>query len=981
MNGREISKFARLVACLALFAGACGQVEALDEQYMDVGRKGASLNDVDIEIQQPVDGSFVQTNVVTVKGLVSGMSHNMADVYVNGVHADVLHEGSDFFKWSAKVPVSVPDIFNPLVAEVVVSGVDTGKRDLIHVIAGDSIGQELFAEESVALRINDSGLDKIEPEVAAGFDFDIADYLKVGELELLDTERYPLAVQELVEQSLDAYLIEASSAGVRIDLDARDGYFAGTATMSNLFIRLALVLLDDLLDTNEIDFAGLGCVIDMSVDEVRFEGHYLLDPPPYDPTSGAQKFVVVRDDGAIVELDDFVWDFTMGVCDLPNAEVVTDAVLQLMFGDIESLLASRVKAALTGVNTAATLEAQLDQMRFDKLGPAMGVTLEAITALADEDSEGLVFGTATRINADPASEHCQPLTNANNMSPGVQLRAPSELPKFDESLAVSMGFPGLTTMSAPNGAPFDLAVALSPSTLNQFLKASAECGFPEVTIGGLNLGFGVPLAMTITPTLAPVVTGQLGPAGEDLDLRIGGYRFVMYDPADGTFYANGSVGAQLGVALSVQGGSINALINSPTAQAINVELGETALPMDEVPWETVLPAIIAPLISPLQSTFQNISFVNQEDIATQLLDVAPVNGFITVFAALATGTCPAGQGLDAGLCYPRCEEGYEGFQGECAEECPAGFIDKVSSCYHDFESNPKHQMSRGVGTWPICESSEEKVGARCYRRCYTGYRSEGLYCRKPCPSGYVDDGVTCRKPEVIVSQRRYYRGSGSSLTCASNEQKQNGICYPKCKSGYYGSGIYCYQSGCPSGYTNNGASCHRPMRSVWTCGTCPSGYRDDGCICTRSARTYWKKKYYRGSGRGVHTCKSGYEKDGLLCYPKCSSGYDGVASYCWKYCPSGYVDDGATCRKPTVIISQQSYGRGTGAIPDSCPSGRYLEDGLCYIRCIAGYTGVGAICYKDCPDGYTDDGLFCRMDEVWYPKDVYEREGTVPVTN
>ncbi|MBL4644959.1 MAG: hypothetical protein JKY99_00690, partial [Rhizobiales bacterium] len=71
---------------------------------------------------------------------------------------------------------------------------------------------------------------------------------------------------------------------------------------------------------------------------------------------------------------------------------------------------------------------------------------------------------------------------------------------------------------------------------------------------------------------------------------------------------------------------------------------------------------------------------------------------------------------------------------------------------------------------------------------------------------------------------------------------------------------------------------------------------------------------------------------------------------------------------------RNSYGRGVGIIPDTCPSGYpNLEAGLCYASCPTGFTGFAATCVRDCPSNYTSDGLFScykpkphtRHTEIW----------------
>jgi hypothetical protein len=60
-----------------------------------------------------------------------------------------------------------------------------------------------------------------------------------------------------------------------------------------------------------------------------------------------------------------------------------------------------------------------------------------------------------------------------------------------------------------------------------------------------------------------------------------------------------------------------------------------------------------------------------------------------------------------------------------------------------------------------------------------------------CPDGLTDTGTDCAK-------KSYGRGAGVPITtCAAGLEKSGLLCYPKCKSGYYGEGPVCYQN-CPT---------------------------------------------------------------------------------------------------------------------------------------------------------------------------------------
>jgi hypothetical protein len=94
--------------------------------------------------------------------------------------------------------------------------------------------------------------------------------------------------------------------------------------------------------------------------------------------------------------------------------------------------------------------------------------------------------------------------------------------------------------------PYDVAVAISTAGFNQLLRGQTECGLLRSTLttidldgeGGVaplpitagllsllapefgTLPPGTPLEIDVTPTMAPLVTGNPGPAGELTELRI-----------------------------------------------------------------------------------------------------------------------------------------------------------------------------------------------------------------------------------------------------------------------------------------------------------------------------------------------------------------------------------------------------------------------------------------------------------------------------
>lgn len=178
-------------------------------------------------------------------------------------------------------------------------------------------------------------------------------------------------------------------------------------------------------------------------------------------------------------------------------------------------------------------------------------------------------------------------------------------------------------------------------------------------------------------------------------------------------------------------------------------------------------------------------------------------------------------------------------------------------------------------------------------------------------------------------RQSYGRGVGKAVhACGSDEDKDGALCYPTCKSGYYGVGPVCWQH-CPGRYTDIGVSCAKP------------------------------KPYGRGAGHETkHNCE---HKEGTSCskylalwYPDCRDGFhhEGCC-ICSPSCPDGMRDDGEFCAKG-------SYGRGAGK-PMRCGSDEQEDAALCYTPCRSEFHGVGPVCWQNCPSGRNDCAAGCTL--------------------
>ncbi|EAR97908.1 hypothetical protein TTHERM_00280980 (macronuclear) [Tetrahymena thermophila SB210] len=126
-----------------------------------------------------------------------------------------------------------------------------------------------------------------------------------------------------------------------------------------------------------------------------------------------------------------------------------------------------------------------------------------------------------------------------------------------------------------------------------------------------------------------------------------------------------------------------------------------------------------------------------------------------------------------------------------------------------------------------CEESTgnscEQYGAIMYPKCNDGFFNVGCcLCESQCPPGFRDDGLFCAKPDSYGRGAGYPWEFGDDLNLndaynrcqRDNPQgcEQNGlIIYPKCAQGFHSVGCCVCSPSCPSGTTDIGVSCTKPV--------------------------------------------------------------------------------------------------------------------------------------------------------------------------
>jgi hypothetical protein len=509
----------RWVAVLALAVLGSFTLSALVPEPAQAGRPRQPA----VAILAPAHGSFVAGPTVQVVGVVQNVAPGTV-ITVNGVPATLNPD----FSFSATVPLNATLVFNSL-ETLVWAG--AGAFDRRVVIAGDSVADGDLSLDALALRINDSGLDRLEPVVTSLVDLDLATLVPPGR-QVIDEYCYA-RLFGLCIGTADAFVEGSpppSIGSFSIDMDAqppdplanppKPGFVYGDILLNDLFIRTRV--------TDGSVGIGFTCYVNVDADTTDILGDFALDP-----MDGAPQYVdVTQLAGAEVVFGGF--DDTTDCAGIFGG--VLELFIGLLIGDIQDLMQPAFEAYLNqpdlvgNTPVAGAIEAALSDISIaGPVGEGLGVQLDAPLFAVEEDADGLTLGSDARV------------MSSFGTGPG-QCTPPPGAPDLPASYHVSEAFPSFGATTPVLGLAYDLGIAISTSAFNQLLKAQTECGllqaeirefqFGEVTVpltGGALAIFLVefgsigatPLVAVLQPTTAPLLTGNPGPAGEDAELRVG----------------------------------------------------------------------------------------------------------------------------------------------------------------------------------------------------------------------------------------------------------------------------------------------------------------------------------------------------------------------------------------------------------------------------------------------------------------------------
>jgi hypothetical protein len=590
------------------------------------GRRNATLT-----VTSPLHGAFTTAGTVTVTGTVTNVpTGSTAVVTVNGTNVPLNPDGS----FSTVVALNGSIVFNPIETRLVQPNFKIDRRV---VVAGASVADGAFSTQALALRLNDSGLDQLEPVVTSLVDLDLATLLPPNTL-VIDNFCYATIFGACIGRA-DARIEGSpppSIGSFSINIDSQPGMAFGDILLNNLFVRARVE------DASGVPFT---CHLNVTAATTSIEGDFGLDPLAAAP----ENVDVHQIGGANVIFG--------GFSDSNNCDGIFGGIIEffidLFVGDIQDLMEPAFENFLNTVDgagntpVAGAIEAAINEIEIaGPIGDSLGVTLDAPLFTVAEDASGITLGTNARITSTVGQPGCTPPAGTPNLA--ASLHVPEPFPSF-----------GANT---PGGTPYDLGISISSSAFNQLLKAQIECGLLQVDLDEFEL-FGltvpltaglasvlipqfslipptVPLIARIQPTLSPVITGNAGPAGELVELRMGQLSVDLRDdPVGGTgnnlSYLKVAIDFRVGLNFAFDGGQLVPTISAIDLGNVTVSVQSTSLlgitPEDLQDAVPILIQGALPLLTGALGAFPIPSFFG--------FDLAPVetgmNGeFLAIFADL-----------------------------------------------------------------------------------------------------------------------------------------------------------------------------------------------------------------------------------------------------------------------------------------------------------------------------------------------------------
>jgi cysteine-rich repeat protein len=599
---------------------------------------GQACSKFDVFIDTPAHGIFTTAGSVNITGHYTTLPPGQVAVTINGVPASSVNETLRTF--SHTLSLSQALIFNPVRATLTNTANNDRVHDRIVVIAGESVADGAFSLQSVAMRINDTGLDAMEPlvsDLAAG-QLNLGQLLPPGMVIIDDCFITVIgcwgSAQVRIANPPPSY------SHLTLAMDSRPNVVFGDIRIFNLRIDLF------------IDGSGLvpDCGLRLTASSLRLTGDYALQPMPGSPSDVDVNLVTPMG----VQFSGFNHTFTSGICDDP---IIGD-IIQALLPDIEAETTNAIRNFLSDPDgpgpqdspIADGIEEVLAGISISgPIGEGLGLMFESPLFDVIEDHAGITFGSHSRFTVSVGT------------GPG-QCVPPPGAPDLTRSYSKSEVFPSFGANTPVGNVPYGLGICISSAGFNQLLRGQTECGLMRASLDTIDLDgpggapplpvtstllsllvpeFGqlpanTPLRIDIAPTLAPIVTGNNGPNGELTELKIAHVTLDIVEPGPEKLWLRGALDTRLGMNLAFlpDGSGLSISLSQPALADLTIAITENPLGTNEAQVETVLPALIRPLIPELAGALSGFPLPQFFGLSLQGVEVSRNGAFMSLFANL-----------------------------------------------------------------------------------------------------------------------------------------------------------------------------------------------------------------------------------------------------------------------------------------------------------------------------------------------------------
>lgn len=631
----------------------------------------------EITITNPPQNHFQTSSSRLVNGNVINQSSAQSVELNNQALASGILAGGTFSSTrNLANTTEFPTKWNPLrpmKAAVKVAAEGYGNQDRIMVFQGASIpdsicaaaGQPGCSPQNVALRINDSGLDKIEAIITTLVPLDPSDLFTLPQ-RVSGSNCFTFSIFGGCAAGINyADITQVNFGSVGIALDSRTNRVFGRVTINNLFVRVF------------VSGSGLvsDCNIDVTANAVYIDDFYTLGAHPTNIGS-----VDVNEELPANPILTFVPS-------PPNVNANCNGLLAFLIegiieGQVEPLLNSGLVDFLkdpdgTGPQDApiaGAVETALSGLQISgPIGASLGVLLKTPIYDVFEDEVGITLDNDSSVTLDP------------NQPP-----PPAAAPDFAASFHPLPGsFPSFGATTPVGGIPYDLAITLGTSTFNQLLKAQVELGLFNIELTELDLLGGgpqpvdanllsllvpeilnvnppdEPMTVRIVPISSPLITGDVGPKACSGGTQVGASCVTSATCSGGgvcintltelivpqlavSIIRNSDSVVQLTAVADVllgfnavsQGAAIGFQITSPGPGDIVVVLVDNPLGTSEPALAAALPVLIGPLLPSLADSFGEIPLPTLFDLAITPVEISKMGSqpgdHIGIFVNLVT---------------------------------------------------------------------------------------------------------------------------------------------------------------------------------------------------------------------------------------------------------------------------------------------------------------------------------------------------------